>query len=87
MTQTPGGLNNLHHRQQLLVMPDDGAVAVVALIDAAQETLRLKQFKLQSETIEQALIRAQQRDPREVAGGGFHLRAGCHLQPQRQILH
>ena len=44
MTQTPGGLNHMH--QQLLVMPDDGAVAVVALIDAAQETLRLKQFRL-----------------------------------------
>jgi hypothetical protein len=34
------------HHQQLLVMPDGGAVAVVALIDAAQETLRLKQFRL-----------------------------------------
>ena len=61
MTQTPGGPNHLHHHQQLLVMPDDGAAAVVALIDSAQETLRIKQFKLQSETIEQALIRAQQR--------------------------
>ncbi len=64
MTQTPSAPNHLHHHQQLLVMPDDGAVAVVALIDAAQETLRLKQFKLQSETIEQALIRAQQRGVR-----------------------
>jgi len=61
MTQTPGVPNHLHHHQQLLVMPDAGAVAVVALIDSAQETLRIKQFKLQSETIEQALIRAQQR--------------------------
>jgi cardiolipin synthase A/B len=64
MTQTPSAPNHLHHHQQLLVMPDDGAVAVVALIDAAEETLRLKQFKLQSETIEQALIRAQQRGVR-----------------------
>jgi len=47
--------------QQLLVMPDDGAEAVVALIDGAAETLRLKQFKLQSPTIEQALLRAHQR--------------------------
>ena len=46
MTQIPGGLNHMNHHQQLLVMPDGGAVAVVALIDAAQETLRLKQFRL-----------------------------------------
>ncbi|MCP9943364.1 cardiolipin synthase [Cyanobium sp. ATX 6E8] len=50
-----------HHHQQLLVMPDDGVEAVVALIDGAQESLRLKQFKLQSEAIEQALLRAHQR--------------------------
>jgi phosphatidylserine/phosphatidylglycerophosphate/cardiolipin synthase-like enzyme len=48
-------------RQRLLVMPDDGAEAVVALIDGAADTLRLKQFKLQSPTIEQALLRAHQR--------------------------
>ncbi|MCT0198860.1 cardiolipin synthase [Synechococcus sp. CS-1325] len=47
--------------QQLLVMPDDGAPAVVALIDAARTSLLLKQFKLQSEQIEQALLRAHQR--------------------------
>ncbi|NQV11644.1 MAG: cardiolipin synthase [Cyanobacteria bacterium] len=47
--------------QRLLVMPEDGASSVVALIDAATEHLRLKQFKLQSETIEQALLRARER--------------------------
>ena len=42
-------------------MPDDGAQAVVALIDAARHSLLLKQFKLQSEQIEQALLQAHQR--------------------------
>ncbi|MEB3255708.1 MAG: phospholipase D-like domain-containing protein [Synechococcaceae cyanobacterium] len=50
--------------QQLLVMPDDGATKVVALIDDARESLRLKQFKLQSEVIEQALLRAHRRGVR-----------------------
>ena len=54
-------LDHQHHHQQLLVMPDDGAEAVVALIDGAQESLRLKQFKLQSGAIAQALLRAHQR--------------------------
>jgi len=53
-----------HRHQQLLVMPDDGAQAVVALIDQASTELRLKQFKLQSEAIEQALLRAHQRGVR-----------------------
>jgi phosphatidylserine/phosphatidylglycerophosphate/cardiolipin synthase-like enzyme len=47
--------------QRLLVMPDDGAAAVVDLIDGARERLLLKQFKLQSEVVEQALLRAHQR--------------------------
>jgi cardiolipin synthase len=47
--------------QRLLVMPDDGAAAVVALIDSAREVLRLKQFKLQSQQIEAALLRAHRR--------------------------
>ena len=50
-----------HPHQQLLVMPDDGADAVIALIDGARSELRLKQFKLQSEAVEQALLRAHQR--------------------------
>ena len=50
--------------QRLLVMPDDGAAAVVALIDQAREQLLIKQFKLQSETVEQALLRAHQRGVR-----------------------
>lgn len=53
-----------HRGQRLLVMPDDGAQAVVALIDQATTELRLKQFKLQSEAIEQALLRAHQRGVR-----------------------
>ena len=47
--------------QRLLVMPDDGGAAVVDLIDQAREQLLLKQFKLQSEAVEQALLRAHQR--------------------------
>ncbi|MBM5801179.1 MAG: cardiolipin synthase [Cyanobacteria bacterium K_DeepCast_35m_m2_023] len=45
-------------------MPDDGVQAVVDLIDQAHSELRLKQFKLQSEPIEQALLRAHQRGVR-----------------------
>ena len=48
-------------QQQLLVMPDDGAAAVLSLIDSACESLLLKQFKLQSEPVAQALLRAHQR--------------------------
>jgi cardiolipin synthase len=68
MAQSPGAppppQELSHPHQRLLVMPDDGADAVVALIDEAQSSLRLKQFKLQSETIEQALLRAHQRGVR-----------------------
>lgn len=42
-------------------MPDDGVDSVVALIDQAREQLLLKQFKVESEAIEQALLRAHQR--------------------------
>ncbi|GDX72112.1 hypothetical protein LBMAG39_05450 [Cyanobium sp.] len=47
--------------QRLLVMPDDGGAAVVELIDQAHHQLLLKQFKLQSEAVEQALKRARER--------------------------
>ena len=47
--------------QRLLVMPDDGAAAVVDLIDSARQELLLKQFKLQSEAVEEALRRAKGR--------------------------
>jgi phosphatidylserine/phosphatidylglycerophosphate/cardiolipin synthase-like enzyme len=47
--------------QRLLVMPDDGAQAVLDLIDSACDSLLMKQFKLESEQIEQALLRAHQR--------------------------
>lgn len=50
-----------HTHQSLLVMPDDGATAVVELIDTAQGELRLKQFKLQSQEILEALLRAHRR--------------------------
>jgi len=42
-------------------MPDDGVDAVVALIETASEQLLLKQFKLQSEAVEEALRRARER--------------------------
>ncbi len=61
MTELKEASPHQHRHQQLLVMPDDGAGAVVALIDGARESLLLKQFKLQSEAIEQALLRAHQR--------------------------
>ena len=51
-------------QQRLLVMPDDGSAAVVELIDQAREELLLKQFKLQSEQIVQALFRARERGVR-----------------------
>jgi phosphatidylserine/phosphatidylglycerophosphate/cardiolipin synthase-like enzyme len=47
-----------------MVMPDDGAAAVVALIDRARQQLRLKQFKLQSPQILEALQRAHGRGVR-----------------------
>ncbi|MCP9815658.1 cardiolipin synthase [Synechococcus sp. GreenBA-s] len=52
------------HRQRLLVMPDDGVQAVVELIDQAREQLLLKQFKLQSREVEEALHRARERGVR-----------------------
>ena len=42
-------------------MPDDGVTAVVELIDAASEHLLLKQFKLQSDAVIDALRRARDR--------------------------
>ena len=53
--------DQLPNHQQLIVMPDDGAESVVALIDAATSELRLKQFKLQSPAVLEALLRAHQR--------------------------
>lgn len=50
-----------HRPQRLLVMPDDGVDAVVALIETASEQLLLKQFKLQSVAVEEALRRARER--------------------------
>lgn len=47
--------------QQLLVMPDDGPAAVIGLMDEACEQLLLKQFRLESEAVEQALRRARER--------------------------
>ena len=42
-------------------MPDDGAQSVLALIDQARSQLLLKQFKLQSEAVLEALRRAKER--------------------------
>ena len=47
--------------QRLLVMPDDGGQAVVELIDQAREQLLLKQFKLESDAVQQVLRRARER--------------------------
>ena len=58
------GVTSQGHRQQLLVMPDDGGQSVVDLIGRARHELRLKQFKLQSETIEEALRQARSRGVR-----------------------
>ncbi|MEB3243847.1 MAG: phospholipase D-like domain-containing protein [Cyanobacteriota bacterium] len=52
---------SLHPHQELLVMPDDGAGAVVGLIDQAQSELLLKQFKLDSAAVLDALRRAKER--------------------------
>ena len=53
--------DQLPNHQQLIVMPDDGAESVVALIDTATTELRLKQFKLQSPAVMEALQRAHHR--------------------------
>ncbi|MEB3354418.1 MAG: phospholipase D-like domain-containing protein [Cyanobacteriota bacterium] len=53
--------DQLPSHQQLIVMPDDGADAVVGLIDAATSELRLKQFKLQSPAVMEALLQAHRR--------------------------
>lgn len=55
------GCDSRGHRQRLLVMPDDGVDAVLALIDAAATSLLLKQFKVQSEPVQAALLRAHDR--------------------------
>lgn len=52
---------DLEHQQRLLVMPDDGADSVVDLIDQAHRQLLLKQFKLQSQRVLEALQRAHGR--------------------------
>jgi cardiolipin synthase len=51
----------LHSHQELLVMPDDGVESILALIDQARGQLLLKQFKLQSEAVLEALRRAKGR--------------------------
>jgi len=63
MTPIPGQppLDQPGFQQRLLVMPDDGIEAVVKLIDQASEQLLLKQFKLQSEALVEALMRAHAR--------------------------
>ena len=49
------------HQQTLLVMPNDGVEAVLNFIAQARHELRLKQFKLESEAVEAALLQAQAR--------------------------
>ena len=50
-----------HPPQQLLVMPEDGAESVLALVDQAHSQLLIKQFKLSSEAVLEALRNAQAR--------------------------
>ncbi|MDM7938479.1 MAG: phospholipase D-like domain-containing protein [Cyanobium sp. CZS 48M] len=63
MTPIPGQppLDQPGFHQRLLVMPDDGIEAIVNLIDQASEQLLLKQFKLQSEALVEALMGAHTR--------------------------
>lgn len=49
------------HQQRLLVMPDDGVGSVLDLIEQSRRQLLLKQFKLQSPRLLEALQRAHGR--------------------------
>ena len=55
------GVTTAGHHQQLLVMPDDGVQPVIDFIASAQQELRLKQFKLQSPAVLEALRQAHGR--------------------------
>ena len=55
------GVTTAGHHQQLLVMPDDGVQPVIDFIASAQRELRLKQFKLQSPAVLEALRQAHGR--------------------------
>ncbi len=59
--QTPGGGPASPDAQHLLVMPDDGVDAALALIDGAKSTIRFKIYLLTYRPIRQALVRAAQR--------------------------
>lgn len=48
-----------HPHQRLIVMPDDGVQPIVELILKAKKELRLKQFKLESKEIVDALLKAR----------------------------
>jgi len=48
-----------HHR--LIVVPDEGSAPVVALIDGAKKSLRVKQFTLTDSAVMSALVHAHQR--------------------------
>jgi phosphatidylserine/phosphatidylglycerophosphate/cardiolipin synthase-like enzyme len=50
-----------HEPHEVIVQPDDGAAAVVALLDGARKSLRLKQFTLTDPDILAALERAHAR--------------------------
>mgnify|MGYP006262392621 FL=1 len=55
------GVTSLGHHQRLLVMPDDGEQAVLDLLDLAKTSLKIKQFKLQSPGVIDAILRAHKR--------------------------
>ncbi len=48
-----------HPHQRLIVMPDDGVQPIVDLIGKAEKELRLKQFKLESTEVLEALLLAR----------------------------
>jgi cardiolipin synthase A/B len=75
-------------RQRLLVMPEDGVEAVAELIDSARHQLLLKQFKVQSPRLEEALCHAHRRgvqvrvmlNPRTSAGARWNDEAFARFQ-------
>lgn len=57
------GLQAYHGKAaRLIVQPDDGVAAVIALIEGAQRSIRIKMFELTTQAIVAALIDAKARD-------------------------
>ncbi len=77
-----------HEPHEVIVQPDDGAAAVVALLDGAKKSLRLKQFTLTDPDIIAALERAHARgvvvrvmlNPHRSAGDRANDESFAHLK-------